>query len=136
MIENLQLSPLINGQILTVNFYDTVAAASGATLVSKRISRPFRLWLIRPHFPLNTNRTLQLSFFLSPDDSAPTSPPTTGSNVLAEASHTNYVVGDDEYKMLWQNFDSQTGGHYLKVYANNTDTVTHTIDVQMFIELL
>lgn len=135
-MEEIPLSPLITGQILTVNFYDTVDAATAVTLVSKRISRKFKLWLIRPHFALNTNRTLQLSFIVAPDASAPTSQPMTGSNVIAEASHTTYVVGDDEYKLLWQNFESQSAGAYLKVYANNTDTVEHTIDVQMFIELL
>lgn len=125
-----------HGQILTVNFLSSVAANTAKTVVSKRISRPFKLLLIRPHFILNTNRKVRLYFFVSPDDSSPSSLPLTGSNLIAEASQTNYIVGDDEYKMLWQNWDSQSGGHYLKVFANNTDTFEHAIDVQMFIELL
>lgn len=135
-MDDLIIKPNISGQILTVNFLSSVDANSAITIVSKRISRPFRLWLIRPHFALNTNRTLRLYFFVSPDNYAPTSLPMTGSNLIAEASQTNYVVGDDEYKLLWQNWESQTGGNYLKVYADNTDSFDHTIDVQMFIELL
>jgi len=124
------------GHIATVSFLATVDPSSSVTLVSKRISRPFRLFLIRPHFALNCNRTLRLSFYIAPDDSAPTTKPITGSNVLSEFSQTDYVVGDDEYKELYQHFYSQSAGAYLKIHAQNTDSAAHTIDAQLFIELL
>lgn len=130
----LPVNPL--GQIVTVNFLSTLAALTKETLVSQRISRPFSLHLILANFALNQNRTVKLYFFMSPDDSAPTTLPLTGSNILGELSHTIYVVGDDQIKALYQNFGSESGGQYLKVFADNTDSDPHTIDVQMFVELL
>ncbi len=125
-----------NQQIVTVNFLDTVNPYSAKTLVSQRISRPFRLLLIRPHFALGANRLLRLYFYLSIDDSTPSSLPLSGSNVIQETSQEVYVVGDNESKELYQNFVADYAGSYLKVFADNKDAFKHTIDVQMFYQYL
>lgn len=118
-----------------VNFVGTVSANSTTTLISQEYRRPFKLFLIRAHFALNTNRKLRLYFYVSPDDSQPTALPLTGSNILQEGSHTTYIVGDDEQKEIWQDFYAHEGGQFVKVYADNQDNFDHTIDVQAFIEL-
>lgn len=124
-----------DGQLLAVRFSGTVSANTNKTVVSQKMMRPFRLYKIIAYFALNTNRTLKLYFYISPDNSEPTSSPLTGSNILGEAGQVDYVVGDNDSKEMNQEFFSKTGNMYLKVFAENTDVFSHTIDVTMFIEV-
>lgn len=121
---------------ITLSFFGTVNAASIVTLVSKRINVPFKTSMIRAAFALNTNRTLQLSFWISPDDDAPTTGNPTGISILAERGQVDYLVGDDEVKYFKTEIIQNTGGWYIKIRANNTDAFAHTIDSQITLELL
>lgn len=122
-------------QTLTVSFFGTVAAGVEATLVSKAISRSFRLSRVRAHFPLGTDKTLQLEFFISPDDAAPASGKPTGFNVLEQTGQVSYIVGDDGPVIFDSDAYASTSPAWVKVYANNTDAFAHTIDVQVRIHL-
>lgn len=119
----------------TISFFGTCSANSEETLVSQRIMTPFRVSQITANFALNTNRTLQLGFFLSPDKSDPSSGEPSGFNILDEYGQVDYIVGDNEQKILHNNASSDTFPSWLKVYANNTDAHDHTVDVQVEIEL-
>lgn len=117
----------------TLVFHGTVAANSKKTLVSQRLKFPFATKEIISYFALNTNRELRLEFFVSPDDSAPTSKPLTGHSILSTLGEVPYVVGDDgpvpvPYHVLFKDI-----GLYLKVFADNRDSYEHTILVLMFI---
>ena len=118
----------------TISFYSTVAANSEKVLVSRRVPYKFRTIRFIANFALNTNRTLLIYFYLSPDKSVPTSKPTTGIDLLSLIGYTSYLVGDDERKEIDHTVEADVGGMYLKVYANNTDSFEHTIDAQIIIE--
>ncbi|MCK9599471.1 MAG: hypothetical protein M0R06_10550 [Sphaerochaeta sp.] len=119
----------------TVTFFGSCAANSSLVLSSSRISSPFTVRTIKASFALNTNRLLQLKFFISPDPSCPTTGEPTGFNILEEYGQVSYIVGDDEQKVLDHNAESQTFPKWLKVYAVNSDGFEHTVDVQITIEL-
>ena len=123
------------GQKQTVNFYGTVAPFSAQVLVSPIFARPFHIYLVRPHFALNQNRTLQLSFYAALDNSESSALPLSGTNLLQQSSLTTYAVGDDESKDIFLDFWQFEGNGFIKVYANNTDGHLHTIDCQIFIEI-
>lgn len=124
---------IVPGDVDTISFFGTVAANSNVTLVSKRITVPFELQGITASFALNTNRTLQLEFFIAPDDSAPTDKPLHGFSVLSELGQVEYLTGDDDSKKIPMRVAVRVAGMFMKVFATNTDSFAHTIDVQMFI---
>lgn len=120
----------------TIAFFGTVSPNSNKTLVSKKITVPFRVKEIACSFAPGVNRLMNLEFYISPDDSAPTAKPLTGVNILASLGHVGYLTGDNERKRLEVEVEPVSAGLYLKVFAENTDTYEHTIDAQITIELI
>lgn len=117
-----------------VSFFGTCPALSEVTLVSKRITTAFLSEEIQAHFPLNTNRLLELDFYISLDGQSPATGRPTGISFFQEYGQVNYITGDDETKRLKHTSLIQEAGSYLKVYARNNDTFEHTIDVQIMIK--
>ena len=122
-------------RLKTISFSGTCTASSDLTLVSERISSPFSVVGISAHFALNTNRLLQLSFFISPDPDAPASGAPGGFDILGEYGQVSYITGDDDVKRLSNSALSQTSPSWLKVYAHNDDSYDHAVDVQITIEI-
>lgn len=125
-----------DNRVVTVPFSGTVLAGSTKVLSCPLITTPFEVLRIMTSFPLNTNRTVQQEFYISEDNDEPTSGKPSGINILAEYGQVGYVVGDDEQKILHTSAVQETGNSYLKVYANNTDSFSHTIDVIITIKIL
>ena len=127
---------IISGDVIAVPFHGTVAAGARVTLVSKLIGFPYKTRRFRVSFPLNTNRTVNLSFHICSDPSAPTTEEPVGDNVFKAYGQVAYVVGDDEQKDYDHEMRTKTSATYIKVHANNTDSFEHTIDACVFIERL
>jgi hypothetical protein len=123
-------------QILTYLFSGTVSALSRLTLVSSRIPFAFRLKKIDAYFPPGTNRLNQIQVFVSGDDGAPTTEIVDESNPLEARGNVDYLVGNDERRWIAHEVDYLQRGQFLKVHANNTDGVEHTIDVSVTIARL
>lgn len=119
-----------------MSFSGSVAALSRATLVSKFINYPYRVVQFSASFALGTNRTLRLSPLIDRDASAPTTLPIMGTNLLAQTGEVEFIVGDDERKVMTLGVEQIGRGTFLKVHANNLDTFDHTIDAQITIEIL
>jgi len=120
----------------TISFFGTVPANSNITLVSKRITLPFRTKKIRASFAPGVQRLMKLYYFISFDPSAPTTEEPKGSNILSSLGQVNYITGDDEFKDLVHEVECKESGAYLKIYAVNTDSFEHTIDSQITIEFI
>jgi hypothetical protein len=131
--EETQKVKIIPQDVDTVVFHDTVAANSIKTLVSQRLTFAFATRELRAHFALNTNKKLRLEFFVSPDDSAPTSKPLTGVSLLSSLGQVAYIVGDDETVIVPYHVLVNEVGMYLKVFAENVDSYEHTIDAMVLI---
>jgi len=116
-----------SNQIITVPFHSTVAANSNKTLVSRKLSFPFMTRNIIASFMLNTNNLLALHYFISGTDSAPTSEPPDGVNLLSLFGQVGYLVGDDSDFRINHEFSYDTFPSYLKIYAVNSDAFEHTI---------
>lgn len=113
----------------TVSFHGTVGAGSVKTLVSKRINFPFELEQFKTSFALGQNRTVQLRFYLSFDNVAPSAGPPTGTDLLNILGQSAYVVGDEETKAFPMEVLNRKSSSWLKVYAVNSDGFAHTVDV-------
>jgi len=126
---------LFNDIKKTVSFFGTATAGTNTCLVSQKISTPYQVERIAASFALNTERKLQLSFFISQDsDPTATSKPA-GFDILGEYGQVNYLVGDDEFKAINCNAICDTSNSFIKVFAVNTDGFDHTIDVQIEISI-
>lgn len=120
---------------ISIPFYSTVAASSKKTLVSQRISTPFFVTRLHVRFGTGTENKLKLSFYVSPDDSAPTTAAPTGTNILAQHGHVSYINGSGETIRIPVEVQFDGQGYYLKVYAENSDTFQHSIKAQVSIEI-
>ena len=119
---------------VTLPFFGSVAAGGELTLVSQRLNFIYTIRTLIASFALGTNRTLQLRYFLSYDDSAPAAGRPVGSDLLRIYGQIPYLVGDDEHKEFPHEILVRRAGTYLKVYGNNTDTFDHTLDAQIVID--
>jgi hypothetical protein len=120
----------------TVIFSGTCVANGELTLCSKRINFPFMTKKFVASFALGTDRTLKLRYFLSPDSSEPATGKPTGINLFGIFGEDPYLIGDDEQKVVEHETRVKEKGYYIKVYANNTDSFDHTVDVFVVIESL
>lgn len=120
--------------LITLPFSGMVSAGGQLVLVSKRIASPFVTRELGASFALGTNRTLQLRYFISNDDSAPTTERPMGLDLLSIFGEDSFVLGDDEQKELPFEVDQREGGSYIKVYANNTDAFEHSVDAYVVID--
>lgn len=135
MAEKVQEVVVVPQDLVTLPFNGTVAANSAKTLCSKYITTPFTTEEFRVHFALNTNKLLRIKFIISPDDSTPTSDLHTGHPVLSVMGQSDYLVGDDEQKVVPHRLKVKDRGVFIKVFADNRDSFTHTIDAQVLLSL-
>lgn len=133
MPEEIQKVKIIPQDVDAILFVGTVAANSNKTLVSQRLTFPFATREFRVHFSLNTNKKLRIEFFVSPDNSVPTSKPLTGQSIFGVLGQVAYFVGDDETVVIPYHVLFPEMGLYLKVWAENTDSYEHSVDAQVFI---
>jgi len=115
--------------IHTLSFYGSVSGSSRVTLVSSKIAFPYMMRRIRIKFALGHEGKVQHKFFISYDDAAPTSGEPSGANILEQYGSVDYVVGDDDVMVLYDNTYVDAKNTWIKVLAINTDTATHTINV-------
>lgn len=130
---DIQEVKVIPQDFVTLPFFGSVAANSSVTLTSKRIDYPFTTERFRVHFALNTNKSLLVRFFISADASVPTSLPLTGTSIFSPSGQVDYMVGDDETVEVPYRVFVPTKGTYIKVFAENTDSYEHSIDVHVVI---
>ncbi|MBT9175228.1 MAG: hypothetical protein DDT22_00902 [candidate division WS2 bacterium] len=123
-------------RLQTIAFFGRVPANARRTITSKRIEVPFRVKKVTASFAPGVNRLMNLEFYISPDDSAPTVKPLTGINILGTLGHVGFLTGDDGIKSHEVEMETITAGYYVKVFANNRDAFAHTIDAQVLIELI
>lgn len=120
----------------TISFFGSVGAGANVTLVSKLLSSKFKTKIVRASFAPGVNRLMTLKFFISPDDNNPTTEEPTGTNIFSTIGQVPYLTGDDEVKTLPHEVLQTERNSFLKVYAENGDTFSHTIDAQITIEFL
>lgn len=121
---------------VTLPFFGSVAAGGELTLVSQRLNFPYTIQTLIASFALGTNRTLQLRYVLSYDDSAPAAGRPTGQDLLSIYGQVPYLVGDDERKEFPHEIQVRRAGTYLKVHGINSDAFAHTLDAQVVIDSL
>ena len=122
------------GRKATYFFLGTCDALSEKTLVSDRVFHPFvtRKFLIS--FALNTQRLLRIKVFIDDDKEVPTSGEPSGLNLFSSYGNVDYVVGDGATLEFEHEVHIDQRGMWIKVYAQNMDNYSHTIDVAVVIE--
>lgn len=119
----------------TMMFAGTCAARSVLTLVSQRITRPFRTRQITIRFAPGCSNLMALTFFAAGDDQAPTTGKPSGISLLQDYGQVDSVRGDGVQIVLNHVIHAATGGVYLKIHASNTDWYDHAIDCDIEIEV-
>jgi hypothetical protein len=118
----------------TVSFFGTCTASSTKVLVSKHIGHPYEVKRISARFANGCNNLITNEFYISPDSDAPSTGKPNGISLLKDYGQVDYVTGNDDTKKMEHDVEMPESGSYLKVYADNSDTFDHSIDVQIEIE--
>ena len=103
-------------------------------MVSQRLNFAFTIRTLIASFALGCDRTLQLRYYLSYENSAPATGRPTGEDLLSIYGQVPYLVGDDERKEFPHEIKVPRAGSYIKVYGSNSDAFEHTLDAQVVIE--
>ena len=112
-----------------------VSANSELTLSTNLIDYPYTIEEIQIGFPPGVDRTVQIKVFISSDSSTPSSGEPVGTNIFRFVGPNDYIVGDDETVRIPIALDVDNTPTWIKVYANNTDSYDHTVDVKVLIDL-
>ncbi len=127
MVTPFQNAAALSGRRVTILLDGTVLSNAEKTLVSKRLPFYFKSHRFAVTFPLNTNRTVQATFFQSFDPSAPSSGKPLGTPIFAQLGAVEYMTGDDETVVVRHETVTFQAGAFLKLYLNNTDGFNHNI---------
>ena len=120
----------------TIAFCGTVPSRSEVVLSSRCIVYAYRLKRIACRFPPGCQNLVKLRFLIADDSSVGIGAAVSGVSVLRENSDVDYVVGDDDTKIIDHEVSRPTTSSYLKVHAVNDDFSDHWVDVQITIEYL
>lgn len=120
----------------TIMFSGTCLAGDQIVLVSQRITTKYITKKFVASFAMNTNRTLKIRYFISPDPTAPSTGTPTGVNILASYGEEYWLAGDNEQKSIEHEVEVSSAGSYIKIYAQNEDGFDHTIDCYVIIDTI
>jgi len=120
----------------TITYFDTVDPNSRKTILSKKITAPFKTKKFRASFPAGTNRLNKLRFFIVSSPDAPTLEPPVGTDLLFSLGQVNYITGSDNSIEFEHEVINRESNVYIAVHAENTDAFAHTIECQVTIEFI
>jgi hypothetical protein len=115
----------------TLMFAGRCEARSVLTLVSQRITRPFRLSMATIRFPNGTQNLVTIRLYQAEDDQAPTTGRPSGVSLLQDFGQVDYLRGDGVQVTVLHTIDVTPAGAYLKVHADNSDWYDHMVDVDL-----
>ena len=119
----------------TIFFSGTVAASTGKALVSNIMTHPFDVMACHVNFVQGTDNTLKIELLSTVENSVSGTTRVTnpGYNVFSAgnlSSDVNPFMVGDQYISV-HHFYTVPEGYYLKIFANNTDTSSHSIEVRV-----
>tara|TARA_Y100000310_G_scaffold334658_1_gene414907 strand:- start:796 stop:1212 length:417 start_codon:yes stop_codon:yes gene_type:complete len=115
----------------TLLFQGSVALSSSGSFVSRRISYPFVVDSVLISWVLGTQRTLAIEVLWATENSAPATGRPSGNNVISGLGNARAMVGDARPVTYPIHEVVDQAGAFLKVFATNSDTVEHTVDVMI-----
>lgn len=124
------------GRLITIPFYTTVSSGGGVILASKRVTSALVTKEVIGSFALGVNRTLRLRFYVAADDLTTAAALVGATNLLAFAGQVDYMVGDDMIQRYPAEVEFPRRGLYVKVMGENTDSVDHTLDAAVVLEMI
>jgi hypothetical protein len=124
------------GRLVSIPFLFTVPAGGSYIRCSKRVTSAFITSELLASFPVGTNRTMRLRFFVASDNLTSGAALVGGTNLLAFAGQVDYMVGDDGNRRFPVQVEFKERGLYVKVEGTNTDGADHTVDCVVVLELI
>lgn len=124
------------GRLVTIPFHFDVSFSDTVIECSKRVTSAFRTREVVGSFALGSDRTVRLRYYVASDNLETAAALVGATNLLAFAGQVDYMIGDDETKRYPVEVEFPTRGLYVKISGENTDSVNHTVDAAVVLELL
>lgn len=128
------IPPPLYAQRSAIHLAGEVLPLSQTTLVSKRLTVPYRLINMYLTFPPGCDNLVRAHPILSYDPSVSTSGTPPGTSLLSPGSPTDYIVGDDLLINVPMGRIVLERGTYLKLHLDNNDGFSHTLVALITIE--
>lgn len=97
----------------------TVPGFSQATIVSGKITFPFRITRVRMWFRNDAAYSVLLYWLVSPNSTGSTTGIPSGDNIFAYAAPVPYFAAEDTVIEALSNYEDPDGNKYLKLHAVN-----------------
>lgn len=124
----------ITPKLQTISYFGTVDISSNLTLMSQKITTPFKVKRIRASFPSGVNRLMRLFYIITSTPELPTTRAPIGTDILRSMGQVNYITGDDNVIEFDHEIVSTVSNMFIAVYAENADVFAHTVETQVTLE--
>lgn len=114
-----------------ISFYGNCPAQATLTLVSARIGTPASVRRLRASFPAGCMNLMAIRLYASTDDQAPAAGEPSGTSLLADYGHVDYVTGEGEIVDVHHEISLPDAPNWLKIFAVNDDFYQHAVNAQL-----
>jgi len=119
---------------MPIIFNDTLAATTGQTVVSRRITYKFRILKITINFPVGTERFTHMLLFVSNDAQTANDVVPNGLNIFEMLADDPKLRGSGNTVEMDCDIEIKERGKYLHMYCLNVDTNAHSYTAVVEIE--
>lgn len=102
-----------------LNFHGTVAAGARATVITSHIMYKYRILQAKMIFTPDANNNIQVSWYVSTNESISATAPPSGQNIFGRENPLNYFVGDNLVRIPNCNVKIEAKGTILKCHVLN-----------------
>lgn len=119
-----------------LNFEGLVGAGAHLTLVTSKISYPFRVVLAKMIFTNEANNLVRVYWLIAGDGSTSTTSIAGGDNIFGRENPTQYFVGKAIIKRVNANVKVEERDRYIKCHIYNTLPYAYTVNNSLTIQEL
>ena len=119
---------------IVIPFTSAIPASVGLTLLSSRISFPYRIVEVEIIFRNDAVNNVNVWILTSPNTSTSITTPPPDTNVFSPFSPSAFFLGEGLVKHLNLNYQPPEGDEIIKVHAQNVCTWPQTVNVTVTIE--
>lgn len=119
---------------IAIPFISAIPASVGLTLLSSRISFPFRIVEVEIIFRNDAANLVNVWILTSPNTSISITTPPPDTNVFSPFSPSAFFLGEGLIKKLAINYTPPEGENIIKVHTQNICTWPQTVNVTVTIE--
>lgn len=127
---------LLTKRTVEIPFAGAVAGTSWLTLVTNRITYPFRILRAKMVFGQNANNLVQHYWLISTNSSTSITGVPSGDNIFSREAPVGYFAGHLTVRIADANLEYRETGLYVKLVTYNGNAAAYNLDCSLVIQEL